>query len=121
MRAPYKDGHHHVRIGALHLRDGGAELGHVEWEEVLTDNLAAGLGRIVTHPVGRYLSVVVIGGQYVQPRPVVLDGPWDQHLQLLRGDHAGNEGVAVADASLVEDVVEIQQLGLAERRSDCLA
>ena len=116
-----KRAHHHVGRRCLDLRDRRAEIGNVEREEVGLDHLAASVLAIFLHPAGGDLAVIVVGGENVDLLAPLLDRGRHQHLDLLRRRHAVDADVAVANAALVEHVVEIEDVGLVQRLPDRLA
>ena len=111
----------HVGRRRLDLGDGRAEVGDVEREELDGDGLAAVVLEVLLDPAGHQLAVIVVGGEDVDLLAPLLHRVGDLHFGSLRGRHAGAVAVAVADAALVLDVVEIERVGLAQRRADRLA
>ena len=91
-----QQGHHHVRPVLLDALDHRAEIDHVERDELPARLVAAGLVQEDFDPVGGDVPVIVIGGQRVERRAVLLDRPRDQHAQLLRRRRPGAEDELVA-------------------------
>ncbi len=116
QRRPY-----HVGLGRLDLADGGAEIGHVEREELDVGHLAAVVLDVFLHPLGGDLAVVVVGGDDIDLLAPLVHGVGHELLHRLARRRAGAEAVAVAHAAFVLDVVEIQRLEAGQRRADGLA
>ena len=121
VRAAHQGRDHEVRPHGLDLCDGGAEVGDVEGEKVDRGALAAVVGDVFPDPLGGDLAVVVVGGQDVDPLAGPTHREGDQRLDLLGGGDAVDEDVAVADPALVEHVVEVEGIGLAQGLADRLA
>ena len=75
--------------------------------------LAAVVGDVFPDPLGGDLTVVVVGGEDVDPLAGPTHREGDQRLDLLGGGDAVDEDVAVAHPALVEHVVEVEGIGLA--------
>ena len=118
------DEHRHddVRLGRLDLLDGRPEVGHVQREEVgLHDGATVVLG-VFLHPLRGDLAIVVVGREYVDLLAVeLLHRIRNQLFDRLRGRGAGAEAVAVAHATFILRVVEIQRVEALEHRPDRLA
>ena len=121
VRAADQRGAHRVGLGRLDLGDRRAEVGDVEREEVGLQHRAAALLDVVRDPLGRDLAVVVVGGEDVDLLAPLLLRDLDDRLDRLRRRRSGDEAVAVADAALVQHVVEIEDVGAPEGLPDRLA
>ena len=100
----------------------GAKLLTSSGEELDRHILAAGLADHLLHPFRGDLAVVVVGGQDVALLlALLLHDVVDQRLELLRRHHAGGDVAPVADAALIERVVEQQAAELAHHRPHHLA
>ena len=116
MRAADQHRPDDVRLRDLDARDGRSEIGDVEREELGPDILAARFAQQLLHPFRGDLAVIVVGGQDVALlQPLLLDDVVDKRLELLRRHHAGVDMTAIADAALVERVVEEQAFVLVAR------
>ena len=73
MRAADQDRHDDVGLGFLDLGDGRAEIGDIEREEIGLDDLAAIRLRIMLHPFGGDLAVIIVGGERVDLLAPFLD------------------------------------------------
>jgi hypothetical protein len=121
VRAADERGADRVGLGGLDLGDRRAEVGDVEREEVGLQHRAAALLDVVRDPLRRDLAVVVVGGEDVDLLAPLLLRDLDDRLDRLRRRRAGDEAVAVADAALVEHVVEVEDVGAPEGLADRLA
>ena len=72
-------------------------------------------------PLGGDLAVVVVGGEHVDLLAPLLARDVDDRLHHLRRRRAGDDAVAVADAALVEHVVEVEDVAAPEGLADRLA
>ena len=116
MRTAYQHRPDDVRLGDLDARDGRSEIGDVEREELGADILAARLAEQLFHPLRGDLAVIVVGRQDVALlQSLLLDDVVDERLELLGRHHAGVDVTAVANAALVERIVEEQPAVLVAR------
>src|SRR5271165_11967 len=106
---------------ALNALDNRAEIDDVERNELLGDKLALRLLKVDLHPVSGNVAVVIVGGQRVELRTVLLHRPRDKVADLLRRRHAGAEDILVADAAFILLVVKIERPVLVDDRADRLA
>ena len=84
-------------------------------------DFAAVFGDVFLHPLRGDLAVIVIGRDDIDLLAPFLHGVGHQLFHGLRRGHAGVELVAVADATFILRVVEIQRLEAVEHRPDHLA
>ena len=110
-----------VRLGSLNLGNGRAEIRDVEREEVDGNNLAAIILDVFRHPLGGNLPVIVVGGDDIGFLARLLHGGRHELFHGLGRRRAGAEGVAVADAAFVENVVEVRHLEAIECRANGFA
>src|SRR5579883_2790789 len=62
-----------IRLRRLDLRDGRAEIGDVEREVILRQDLAAIVERVFLHPLRGDLAVIVVGGDDIDLLAPFLD------------------------------------------------
>src|SRR5262249_52867427 len=72
-------------------------------------------------PLPGNMAKVVVSRHRVGLGPVLLEGVLRERSHLLRGGLARHEDVLVADAALVNDVVEVELLVLVDDGSEALA
>ncbi len=121
VRAADERGADEVGLFLLNLGDGGAEIGHVEREEIGLEGRAAALLDVVRDPLGGDLAVVVVGGQHIDLLAPLLHGDLDDRRHGLGRRGAGDHAIAVAHAAFVQHVVEVQGVGAPEGLADGLA
>ena len=73
---------------------------------------------VLLHPLGGDLAVVVVGRDRVDFLAELLERERNQLVHVLRRRGAGAEAVAVAHASLVLGVVEVERVEPLEHRPD---
>ena len=110
-----------VRLGSLDLGDRRPEVGDVEREEFGGEDRAAVVLAILRHPLGRDLTVVVIGRNDIGLFAALAHGIGDELLDRLGRRRPEAELVAVAHAAFVKRIVEVKHLEPVEHRADRLA
>src|SRR6267143_2662885 len=132
VSAADEERHEDVGLRLLDAIDGGVEIRHVERDELHLAHVLALLA--ARHrlqppavppedvpPLPRDVTEVVVGGDGIGLRPVLLQGVPRERPHLLGRRLARDEDVLVAHAALVNDVVEVELLVLVDHGAEALA